>query len=574
MIAADPGQGGATWAVLQYVLGLRELGHDVFLVEPIAPGSIQPAAAPLASSVNARYFQDVVARFGLQGRAALLRQDTRETVGLPYVRAAPRRRGRRPADQHLGHVAGAGSSAIGFRAACTSTSIRRSISCGTQSRASTSGSTGIRITSPSAIALAGLRATCRRAAGRGSRRFSRSCFRSGRCREETAAAPWTTVGNWRGYGSIQYQGRHFGQKAHSLRRFMAVPRRTSERFLLALAIHPAEADDLAALKDNGWGLVDPAAVAATPDDYRAFIHASKAEFGIAKSGYVVSRSGWFSDRSVCYLASGRPVLAQDTGLSGIIPTGCGLVTFSTRRRSDCRDRGDQPQLRRSRQGGARTGRVVLRFEVRAESPAGRGEPVSSGTPIPVDVEDADIARAVDEWLAHGQSWRVRRPPAPPTLGVRHQRAPGAGHRRHRRRPRARPRAEAPGTETRHRAGAARQAVLRRSIHGVRSKCTGGCWRRCESDPLWSGRGLRRRPTPTGCCWSTSAVPACSKWGRRRRGPPPRIGWVRFIARPDTIDSAAVRHAAGLIECRPRLVPRLDRPGAPVLRRRWSIAVPS
>jgi glycosyltransferase involved in cell wall biosynthesis len=108
-----------------------------------------------------------------------------------------------------------------------------------------------------------------------------------------------------------------------------VPRRTHERFLLALAIHPAEADDLAALDENGWGRIDPQAVAATPDDYREFIHTSKAEFGIAKSGYVVSHSGWFSDRSACYLASGRPVLAQDTGLSGIVPTGCGFVTFST-----------------------------------------------------------------------------------------------------------------------------------------------------------------------------------------------------------------------------------------------------
>src|SRR5262245_38137912 len=85
MIAADPGQGGATWAVLQYVLGLRELGHDVFFVEPIAPSSIRPTASPLAASVNARYFQDVVSRFGLHGRATLLRQDMLESVGVPFA---------------------------------------------------------------------------------------------------------------------------------------------------------------------------------------------------------------------------------------------------------------------------------------------------------------------------------------------------------------------------------------------------------------------------------------------------------------------------------------------------------
>ena len=105
MIAADPRQGGATWAVLQYVLGLRDLGHDVFLVEPIVPGSIRPEARPLAESVSAHYFQEVVSRFGLRGRAALLRQDTGESIGLSYDRLAAGRCGRRPADQHLGDVA-------------------------------------------------------------------------------------------------------------------------------------------------------------------------------------------------------------------------------------------------------------------------------------------------------------------------------------------------------------------------------------------------------------------------------------------------------------------------------------
>ena len=328
MIAADPGQGGATWAVLQYVLGLRELGHDVFLVEPIAPGSIRPAPAPFASSVNARYFQDVVTRFGLQGRAALLRQDTSETVGVPFVelrRAAADaellinisgmlrepwlrdRISRRvyldldPAFNQLWHaIEGIDVGLDGHTHYVTVGENIGRAECDVP----TCGRTWITTFQPILLS--------EWTVSRGD-----------------ASAPWTTVGNWRGYGSIRYQGRLFGQKAHSLRRYMAVPRRTRERVLLALAIHPEEVDDLSALKDNGWRLVDPAAVAATPDDYRAFIHGSKAEFGIAKSGYVVSRSGWFSDRSVCYLASGRPVLAEDTGLSGTIPAGWGLVTFST-----------------------------------------------------------------------------------------------------------------------------------------------------------------------------------------------------------------------------------------------------
>jgi hypothetical protein len=139
----------------------------------------------------------------------------------------------------------------------------------------------------------------------------------------------TTVGHWRSYGSIHHDGVHYGQKVHSLRCLLDVPYRSPGRFELALAIHPDEADDLAALKEHGWALLDPARVASTPDDYHRFVQASWAEFGLTKSGYVVSESGWFSDRSACYLASGRPVIAQDTGFGRRLPTGAGLLSVST-----------------------------------------------------------------------------------------------------------------------------------------------------------------------------------------------------------------------------------------------------
>jgi hypothetical protein len=139
----------------------------------------------------------------------------------------------------------------------------------------------------------------------------------------------TTIANWRGYGSIRHDGVHYGQKAHSLRPLMALPTLTTEKFLLALAIHPEEIHDLGLLNANGWRLLDPAKMAQTPAYYQRFIQGSKAEFGIAKSGYVAARCGWFSDRSVCYLASGRPVLAQETGFSHFLPTGVGLLAFTT-----------------------------------------------------------------------------------------------------------------------------------------------------------------------------------------------------------------------------------------------------
>jgi hypothetical protein len=328
MIAGDPGQGGATWAVLQYVLGLRSLGHDVFFVEPIASKSVRPDGGSLAASTNARYFQEVLKRFELEDRAALLRQDTRETVGIEYeelVRTAA-------TTDLLINVSGMLSDPQLFEAVDSRVYLDldpafnqlwhavEGIDVGLDGHThyvTVGGTIGTR--------------TCQ----------IPTCGKSwiGTLQPIVLAewpmttgnpdAAWTTVGNWRGYGSIEHAGVLFGQKAHSLRRFMTVPRRTADRFVLALAIHAGEVSDLAALADNGWCLVDPAAVAATPAHYQTFIHGSKGEFGIAKSGYVAARCGWFSDRSVCYLASGRPVLAQDTGFAGLLPVGEGLIAFST-----------------------------------------------------------------------------------------------------------------------------------------------------------------------------------------------------------------------------------------------------
>src|ERR671917_1397143 len=86
MIAAVPHQGGATWAVLQYLLGLKRLGHDVYFVEPVQEAALRPAGAPLARTVNAAYFRRVVAGFGLERSSALMVGGTRQTVGLPYER--------------------------------------------------------------------------------------------------------------------------------------------------------------------------------------------------------------------------------------------------------------------------------------------------------------------------------------------------------------------------------------------------------------------------------------------------------------------------------------------------------
>ena len=144
------------------------------------------------------------------------------------------------------------------------------------------------------------------------------------------AARITSVASWRGaYGPVDYGGHRYGLRVHQFRRFAALPRLIDADFELALDIDPAEKEDIAGLRDCGWTLVDPTRVASSPRSYQAYVRGSWAELMVAKGMYVDSRSGWFSERSTCYLASGRPVLAQDTGLRGRYPLGEGLLTFST-----------------------------------------------------------------------------------------------------------------------------------------------------------------------------------------------------------------------------------------------------
>jgi hypothetical protein len=114
-----------------------------------------------------------------------------------------------------------------------------------------------------------------------------------------------------------------GNKDQEFIRFIDLPSRTTQPFELAIN------GPQRLLREHGWSTVDAMSVSRSLWDYRDFIQRSKAEFGVAKHTYVSSRSGWFSDRTECYLASGRPALVQDTGWSDHLPSGTGLLAFST-----------------------------------------------------------------------------------------------------------------------------------------------------------------------------------------------------------------------------------------------------
>ena len=142
--------------------------------------------------------------------------------------------------------------------------------------------------------------------------------------------PFTSIGAWRGpFAPVEYGGLTYGLRVHEFRKFAALPSITQKDFELALDIDEAETADLDLLSRSGWHLVHPQDVAGDPIAYRDYLACSYAELMVAKNMYVETRGGWFSDRSACYLASGKPVLAQDTGIASLYPTGEGLLTFST-----------------------------------------------------------------------------------------------------------------------------------------------------------------------------------------------------------------------------------------------------
>jgi hypothetical protein len=320
MIAATPRQGGATWAVLQYLLGLRRLGCEVRFVEPLEEA--RPSEATLA------YVREVMARFGLDGRWALLPAGGGEPIGMSRAELRDAARG----TELLLSVSGMLTDpdvldAVPVRAYldldpafvqlwhdAEGVDMRFDAHTHFVSVADAIGLPGSPIPDCGREWLPTLPPVV---------------LEEWPLAERLERRALTSVGHWRSYGSIHHGGVHYGQKAHSLRPLIDLPERTHVPFELALGIHPDEVEDLEALREHGWRLLDPQDVAGTPDAYRRFVQGSWAEFGLAKLGYAVSGSGWFSDRSACYLASGRPVIAQGTGFERRLPTGAGLFSFTT-----------------------------------------------------------------------------------------------------------------------------------------------------------------------------------------------------------------------------------------------------
>jgi hypothetical protein len=328
-LAQKPRQGGHTWQFLNYLLGFRRLGWRTLFLDRLEPDMCVDDAGrecAVEDSVNFQYFMTIMQRFGLE--YFLEYNNGEHCWGIPRGELTPRLE----RSSFLLNVMGFLTDEELLNAAPRKVFLDTDPGFGQMWR--DLGQADLFYGHDDYVTIAeniGQSDCTIPTCGLDWITWRQPIVLEQWPYQRQAPGEWfTSIGSWRGpYAPIEHGGRTYGLRAHEFRKFVTLPRITKAQFQVALDIHSAETKDLALLSDNGWSLADPAEVACDPWVYRKYIQRSRAEFMATKGIYVDTHSGWFSERSICYLASGRPVIAQDTGLSDIYPVGQGLLTFST-----------------------------------------------------------------------------------------------------------------------------------------------------------------------------------------------------------------------------------------------------
>lgn len=327
-LAGRPGRAGHGWVFLQWLLGLQCLGWEVLFIDRVGddgvPNSTGADRRRLAA-VGWEWIQKCLNPFGLAGRYAMVAEDGEVVYGIPRqdIEAAVRQAEllldfngylRDQSLLDLSRLSVFVDIDPGFPQMWSETGLHQAfgfhdayVTVGTNlgqpgCSVPTCGLRWIGVHPP--VVLPEWPVTKR------GRRF-------------------TTVATWRGaYDSVAFRGQRYGLRAHQLRRYLDLPGRSAVCLEMALDIGASDESDRRRLVEHGWGLTDPAVVAGDPLTYRSYIQQSRGEIQIPKDMYVRSRSGWFSDRSACYLSTGRPVVMVDTGVGATLPIGEGLLCFS------------------------------------------------------------------------------------------------------------------------------------------------------------------------------------------------------------------------------------------------------
>lgn len=321
--------GGVTWDYLQYVVGLARLGHDVYYLEDtgLCPYDASTGSVAREAGFAVDYLARVMERYGLGDRWAYNFDFGSRWYGMSEARRV--------------EVLGSADLLINVSSSLQHPSELRDIPV-----------LAYVDTDPvfTQVKLAGGQTHFRRMID-----VHDVMFSYGECpsdhvpdtghrwlplRKPILLSEWhpeaphrdvfTTVMNWTSFKNLEYEGRSYGQKDVEFMRFLDLPSKVSPTALeVAMGHGKTRRGPRDLLEHRGWRVVDAGDVCRDLDGYRAYIESSKAEWTVAKQGYVVGQSGWFSGRSACYLAAGRPVVVQDTGFSPVIPVGEGVLAFRT-----------------------------------------------------------------------------------------------------------------------------------------------------------------------------------------------------------------------------------------------------
>jgi hypothetical protein len=317
---------------MAFVLGLRRLGHDVFLVEDVAPercydDSYEPV--PFANWKGKERFRARAEALGLWPRCSMVFDGGRETCGLPLR-------------EIVAHARSA-DLLVSVASALETAEIRDAVACRVYVD-----------TAPAKVQVYHAEYGVDYGFDHYHHWFTFGLnLGTDDCPIPDCGVRWqgllppvvlpewpvapapdggssfTTVSSWAGSKhTFEYGGVYSGDKADEWRRFAELPRRTGKPMEIALKIHPAWVEDIELLQGNGWALRDAAELDSV-SAYRTYMAGSRAEFSIANARYVRFDTGFFGDRTARYLASGRPALVQSTGFERHLPVGEGLMTFET-----------------------------------------------------------------------------------------------------------------------------------------------------------------------------------------------------------------------------------------------------
>lgn len=321
--------GGVTWDYLQYVIGLARLGHDVYYLEDTGLWPYNPDEGGTAEgcAFNVQYLSDIMARFGLNNKWAYCFPWKSQWFGL----SAKERKSVIKSADLLINISGTLARPQDYR------QVRRLVYIDsdpvfTQIKLARGQVDFLKMVDVHDVHFSFGESLSDAVPVTGHNwRPTRQPVVLSEWRPSTPRRDVvTTVMNWTSFNDVVYKGQTYGQKDVEFRRFLDLPRKVAP-VVLEVAVNEGKTRrpprDL--LAHRGWRVVHPSKVCPDFETYRGYIESSKAEWSVAKNGYVLGQAGWFSCRSACYLAAGRPVVLQETGFSKIFPTGEGLFSFTT-----------------------------------------------------------------------------------------------------------------------------------------------------------------------------------------------------------------------------------------------------